>query len=74
MYQHGKITKAEMEEAKAEVQSGLADDATRQSFAGSKYDAFLDVVINELEKMVTVRQWQKESKSIRRLIQMLNKL
>nr|WP_054550766.1 penicillin-binding protein 1A [Lysinibacillus sphaericus] len=50
MYQHGKISKAEMEEAKkAEVQSGLADDATRQSFAGSKYDAFLDIVINELE-------------------------
>ncbi|MFJ7732154.1 transglycosylase domain-containing protein [Lysinibacillus sp. NPDC097231] len=50
MYQHGKITKAEMEEAKkAEVQAGLADDATRQKFSGSKYDAFLDVVISELE-------------------------
>ncbi|KOS63530.1 PBP1A family penicillin-binding protein [Lysinibacillus agricola] len=50
MYQHGKITKAEMEEAKkVDVQVGLADDATRQKFAGSKYDAFLDVVINELE-------------------------
>ena len=51
MYQHGKITKAEMEEAKkVDVQAGLSDDATRQSFAGSKYDAFLDIVINELEK------------------------
>lgn len=50
MYQHGKISKTEMEEAKnVDVQAGLADDATRQSFAGSKYDAFLDVVINELE-------------------------
>ncbi|MDM5247448.1 penicillin-binding protein 1A [Lysinibacillus sp. G4S2] len=50
MYQHGKITKAEMEEAKkVDVQAGLADDATRQKFTGSKYDAFLDVVINELE-------------------------
>ncbi|EON72436.1 transglycosylase domain-containing protein [Lysinibacillus sphaericus] len=50
MLQHGKITKAEMDEAKAvEVTAGLADDATRQSFAGSKYDAFLDIVINELE-------------------------
>ncbi len=51
MLQHGKISKAEMEEAKAvDVTAGLADDATRQSFAGSKYDAFLDIVINELEK------------------------
>lgn len=51
MYQHGKITKAEMEEAKkVDVQAGLADDTTRQKFAGSKYDAFLDIVINELEK------------------------
>ncbi|MGE7091756.1 transglycosylase domain-containing protein [Lysinibacillus sp. NPDC048646] len=51
MLQHGKISKAEMDEAKAvEVTAGLADDATRQSFAGSKYDAFLDIVINELEK------------------------
>lgn len=51
MYQHGKITKAEMEEAKkVDVQAGLADDTTRQKFAGSKYDAFLDVVLNELEK------------------------
>ncbi|MFJ8086744.1 transglycosylase domain-containing protein [Lysinibacillus sp. NPDC095746] len=51
MYQHGKITKAQMEEAKkVNVQAGLADDATRQKFSGSKYDAFLDVVINELEK------------------------
>ena len=50
MYQHGKITKAQMEEAKkVNVQAGLADDATRQKFSGSKYDAFLDVVINELE-------------------------
>lgn len=51
MYQHGKITKAEMEEAKkVDVQAGLADDTTRQKFAGSKYDAFLDIVLNELEK------------------------
>ncbi|GLC86997.1 transglycosylase domain-containing protein [Lysinibacillus piscis] len=50
MYQHGKITKAERDEAKSvDVQVGLADDTTRQSFAGSKYDAFLDIVINELE-------------------------
>lgn len=50
MHQHGKISKAEMEEAQQlDVQAGLADDTTRQSFAGSKYDAFLDVVINELE-------------------------
>ncbi|MEG0260775.1 MAG: PBP1A family penicillin-binding protein [Lysinibacillus sp.] len=50
MLQHEKITKAEMEAAKAvDVQAGLADDATRQAFAGSKYDAFLDVVLNELE-------------------------
>ncbi|KOY80833.1 PBP1A family penicillin-binding protein [Lysinibacillus macroides] len=51
MHQHGKISKAEMEEAQQlDVQEGLADDTTRQSFAGSKYDAFLDVVINELEE------------------------
>jgi len=51
MYQHGKITKGEMEEAKkVDVQAGLADDTTRQKFAGSKYDAFLDIVLNELEK------------------------
>ncbi|MGE7999524.1 PBP1A family penicillin-binding protein [Lysinibacillus sp. NPDC093190] len=51
MYQHGKISKEEMEEAKkVDVKVGLADDETRQPFAGSKYDAFLDVVINELEK------------------------
>ncbi|MFJ7952736.1 transglycosylase domain-containing protein [Lysinibacillus sp. NPDC096418] len=51
MHQHGKITKAEMEEAKAvDVQAGLADEETRQTFAGTKYDAFLDIVINELEE------------------------
>ncbi|MFJ7734716.1 transglycosylase domain-containing protein [Lysinibacillus sp. NPDC097287] len=51
MVQHGKITKAEMEEAKAvDIQAGLADEETRQAFAGTKYDAFLDIVQDELEE------------------------
>ena len=51
MYQHGKITKEQMEEAKAvDVQAGLADETTRQTFAGTKYPAFLDIVLNELEE------------------------
>lgn len=49
MKQHEKITDAEMEIAKqANVTEGLASDEERQSFAGTKYDAFLDVVQNEL--------------------------
>lgn len=51
MYQHGKIKKEEMEEAKSvDVQASLADESTRQTFAGTKYTAFLDVVLNELEE------------------------
>ena len=51
MYQHGKITKEQMEEAKqVDVQEGLADEDTRQAFTGTKYLAFLDVVLNELEE------------------------
>ena len=51
MYQHGKITKEEMEEAKnVDVQASLADESTRQTFAGTKYPAFLDIVMDELEE------------------------
>lgn len=50
MKQHGKISDSEMEQAKAvDVTAGLASDEERQAFAGTKYDAFLDVVLSELE-------------------------
>lgn len=51
MLQHGKITADQAAEAKAvEVTAGLLPEDQRQSIAGSKYDAFLDVVLTELEK------------------------
>lgn len=51
MVQHGKITEKEAEEAKAiDVTSRLLPDEERQSISGSKYNAFLDVVLSELEE------------------------
>lgn len=50
MAQHGKITEAQMKEAKqASVTDGLTTEEQRLAVVGSKYDAFLDVVIGELE-------------------------
>ncbi|MFP3917398.1 PBP1A family penicillin-binding protein [Lysinibacillus telephonicus] len=51
MVQHGKITEEEAAAAKAiDVTSRLLPDEERQSVGGTKYNAFLDVVISELEK------------------------
>lgn len=50
MAQHNKISQSQMKEAQqADVTADLTTEDQRQKFAGSKYDAFLDVVINELE-------------------------
>ncbi len=50
MVQHEKITKEEAAAAKEiDVTTRLLPEEQRQSVAGSKYDAFLDVVLNELE-------------------------
>lgn len=51
MAQHGKITEAQMKEAKqASITEGLTTEEQRLAVVGSKYDAFLDVVIGELEE------------------------
>lgn len=51
MVQHGKITEAEAEEAKKiEVASRILPEDQRKSLTGSKYDAFLDVVLSEIEE------------------------
>src|SRR5690606_12204692 len=50
MVQHGKITEAEAEEAKKiGVASRLLPEEQRKGVAGTKYDAFLDIVLNEIE-------------------------
>ena len=50
MVQHGKITEAEAEEAKKiDVASRLLPEEQRKGVAGTKYDAFLDIVLNEIE-------------------------
>lgn len=49
MEQHGKITSQEAADAKqVAVTEGLTSEEERQSFAGTKYDAFLDVAISEI--------------------------
>lgn len=51
MVQHGKITEAQAEEAKAvEITAGLLPEDQRVANATTKYPAFLDVVLSELEK------------------------
>ena len=51
MVQHGKITEAEAEAAKeVEVTSRLLAEEDVQTLTGTKYDGFLDIVLNELEK------------------------
>lgn len=51
MAQHGKITEAQMKEAQqASITEGLTTEEQRLAVVGSKYDAFLDVVISELEE------------------------
>lgn len=50
MVQHEKISKTQMDEAKTvDVSENLSSDDQRQQFAGTKYDAFLDVVLTEIE-------------------------
>ncbi|MFJ9464100.1 PBP1A family penicillin-binding protein [Viridibacillus arvi] len=49
MYQHKKITKEQMEEAKkVDVEVGLLPENKRKTASTSKYDAFIDVVLKEL--------------------------
>ncbi|MFF3100306.1 transglycosylase domain-containing protein [Viridibacillus arvi] len=49
MYQHKKITKEQMEEAKkVDVEVGLLPENKRTTASTSKYDAFIDVVLKEL--------------------------
>ncbi|PYF06901.1 penicillin-binding protein 1A [Ureibacillus chungkukjangi] len=51
MVQHKKITQEQATAAKEiDVTSRLLAEEERQSVAGTKYDAFLDVVLNELEE------------------------
>lgn len=51
MYQHGKISKAEMETAKKiSVESTLKKDEERTA-NNQKYDSFIDVVIDEVEAL-----------------------
>ncbi|MFC7685093.1 PBP1A family penicillin-binding protein [Ureibacillus sp. GCM10028918] len=51
MVQHGKITEEEAAAAKEiDVTSRLLAEEDRQTVAGTKYDAFLDVVLSELEE------------------------
>ena len=51
MAQHGKISESEAEAAKkADVTAGLLPEDQRQGVTGTKYDAFLDVVLTELEE------------------------
>jgi len=50
MEQHGKITKEEMETAQAiPVTEGLVAEEKRQASNKTKYPAFLDIVLNEIE-------------------------
>lgn len=50
MVQHDKITEQQASEAKkVDVASRLLPEEQRQSVEGSKYDAFLDIVLNEIE-------------------------
>lgn len=50
MVQHGKITDEEAAAAKkVDVTSRLLAEEDREAVAGTKYDAFLDVVLDELE-------------------------
>lgn len=54
MVQHGKISEAEAEKAKKEpITGGLIPEEERVANSTTKYPAFLDVVLAELEKMVT---------------------
>ena len=51
MVQHKKITEEQAAEAKKiDVTSRLLAEEDREAVAGSKYDAFLDVVLDELEE------------------------
>ncbi|RPJ95707.1 PBP1A family penicillin-binding protein [Rummeliibacillus sp. TYF005] len=51
MYQHKKITKEQMEAAKkVDVAEGLLPENKRKTASSSKYDAFIDVVLKELEE------------------------
>ena len=51
MHQHKKITKAEMESAQAvDVTSTLLDEDKRRANDNSKYPAFVDLVLHELEE------------------------
>lgn len=50
MNQHGYISESDMKAAQqAPVTDGLTTEEQRQTFVGSKYEAFLDVALNELE-------------------------
>ncbi|WP_172369370.1 PBP1A family penicillin-binding protein [Sporosarcina jiandibaonis] len=50
MYQHGKITKEQMEEARTiDVASTLRQEGNKVASSGTKYPAFIDLVLNELE-------------------------
>ena len=52
MYQHKKISKEEMEEAKkVPVTKGLKKQTNVNNVAQNKYDAFMDMVIDEVEAM-----------------------
>lgn len=51
MYQHKKITKEQMEAAKqVDIKEGLLPENKRKSASSSKYDAFIDVVLKELDE------------------------
>ncbi len=51
MYQHKKITKAQMEDAqKVDIAKGLLPESKRKTATASKYDAFIDVVLKELDE------------------------
>src|SRR5690554_5089975 len=51
MVQHGKITKAEADEAKKiEVASRILPEEERKGIAGMNFDPFLDVALSELEE------------------------
>ncbi|QUW22141.1 PBP1A family penicillin-binding protein [Sporosarcina sp. Marseille-Q4063] len=50
MYQHGKITKEQMEDARTiDVASTLQQEENKVASSGTKYPAFIDLVLNELE-------------------------
>ncbi|GIN85700.1 penicillin-binding protein 2A [Heyndrickxia sporothermodurans] len=52
MYQHKKITKQEMEDAKkVPITKGLVKKKDRDNIVQYKYDAFMDLVIKEVEKL-----------------------